>query len=853
MGLIMAGNIKGITIEFKGDTTSLSSALKKIRNETNSTQRSLREVDRALKFNPRNVELLTQKQRLLKDRVQETANKVKELKNIQKQMDARGVEKTSAEYQKLRREILIAENQQKHFTKEMLRFGNAKFNAVASGLTNVGNKLTTINRRARQVVGSLAALALYKGFERLKTLDEVSTELGKLGYEGEKLDTVMEAATESVSGTKFALTDMAKVMKGALGSGVSDAYDLGEYLQRTADLAQLAGIDVQKMGAMMNKAYSKGKVDARLLNQLNANGIPIYKLLQDELGVSADELAKMTSAGKVGFDDLYKATEKYQGLAQEMGTETFSGAFTVLTQQFGLIGAEFLQGAYEPLKEGVKGIVATIKELRSTGQFKQWGEDFVNFMKPVVGFVKELITAAAGLPTPIKQFGVFFALFGGPTLKAVGALTKKLGQLYDGAKNAGTTLATLSKGDAVAGAFGIIAANIGLAALGIHDLITGTNDYTRAYERNKQAREGEIADINATYGAASSYAAKLDELVNKENKSAEDKANIKTYVDLLNGSIEGLNLTYDEEADRLNKTTNEIYKSIDAMKQQALAAAYKEQMAEASKELVQAETDLADEQKRLTNYQKLYNEAVKTGNSSGIKQFGEEINRSNKKIQGYNKVIRSSKTEIDKYANGYKNATQKVGSETSKMEKTAKNNLDKMVSGAKTSGEKFSSNVGSGIRSNKSKASSASKSVSDSVENNFSPKSYSLGKSWTQGIANGISGAVNLVANAVDIVTKKMEDEYSSNTKTHSPSRVATKLGGYWTEGMAIGMKENLAMIRAASADLSRAVVGGGTVNNNETNKNLNANYTIIVNGSGDPEAYGRYLAEGLKQGMRTI
>ena len=98
-----------------------------------------------------------------------------------------------------------------------------------------------------------------------------------------------------------------------------------------------------------------------------------------------------------------------------------------------------------------------------------------------------------------------------------------------------------------------------------------------------------------------------------------------------------------------------------------------------------------------------------------------------------------------------------------------------------------------------------------------------------------------------------MEKRYRNNTGTHSPSRVAEGLGEFWTEGMAIGMKKNLAMVRAASGDVSRAVVGGGVVNNNETNKNLNASYTIIVNGSNDPEAYGRYLAEGLKQGMRTI
>lgn len=881
----MAGQIKGITIEFGANTTKLSAALKQIRNETTKTQTALREVDRALKFNPHNVELLTQKQRLLKQRVEEAANKVKELRDVQKQLDAKGVDKNSAEYQKLRREILVAENQLKHFNKEMIRFGNAKLNAIGGQITAIGNKLTTVNRRARQVLGAFTALALYKGFERLKTLDEVSVELNKLGYEGEKLQDAMDAATESVSGTKFALTDMAKVMKGALGSGVTDSYDLSEYLQRTADLAQLAGIDVQKMGAMMNKAYSKGRVDAKLLNQLNANGIPIYKLLQDELGVTSDKLSDMVRAGEVGFDDLYKATDKYKGLAQEMGTETFTGAFTVLTQQFGLIGADFLSGAYEPIKEGVKGIVAWLKELRADGTFKAWGqtvgdvikyfatylkdgtasmeglssgaEKAVQFLKPFIDFISQIVKVSMSLPTSIKQFGLFMALFGSPALKAIGATTQALGKFQKKAESVAESLEStggLSKGQAVAGAFALIAINVGLAAAGIKDLIAGTNDYTRAYQKNADARQQSIDDVNVEYETAKLYADQLDALVGKEEKSAQDKALIKQYVDLLNGSVDGLNLSYDEQADKLNKSTDEIYKNIDAMKQQALQEAYTQATVEATKDLVKAEADLAEEQDHLAHLQKLYNDAVESG-SPLAGQYGGEINKSKKKIEGYNKVINASRGEIDKYSKGFENASAKVSSETDKMTKSAKANMTKMSNAAKTAGSQFSTNIGSGIRSAKGKATSASKSVSDGVENSFDPKAYSLGAAWTRGVASGISGAISWVTSAVDKITNQIESKSKKNLEINSPSHVAARIGAGWDEGMALGMKRNLAMVRQASDIVSGTVIGGGAAITNETtnNKNLSANYTIIVNGGSDPEAYGRALARGLQQEMRTV
>ena len=41
----MAGNIKGITIEFRGDTTKLDKALRQINSETKSLDKELKLVD----------------------------------------------------------------------------------------------------------------------------------------------------------------------------------------------------------------------------------------------------------------------------------------------------------------------------------------------------------------------------------------------------------------------------------------------------------------------------------------------------------------------------------------------------------------------------------------------------------------------------------------------------------------------------------------------------------------------------------------------------------------------------------------------------------------------------------------
>ena len=119
----MAGNIRGITIEFAGDTTKLDKALRQIKNSTKDIDAELKQVNKALKFNPTSVELWRQKQDLLKQKIKETENNLKELKNIQAQMDAKGVDKNSEAYRRVQREIIEAESKLKTFNNELRKVG----------------------------------------------------------------------------------------------------------------------------------------------------------------------------------------------------------------------------------------------------------------------------------------------------------------------------------------------------------------------------------------------------------------------------------------------------------------------------------------------------------------------------------------------------------------------------------------------------------------------------------------------------------------------------------------------------------------------------------------------------------
>lgn len=178
----MAGNIKGITIEFRGDTTKLDKALRQINNETKAIDRELKQVDKALKFNPTSVELWRQKQQLLTQKINETKEKLTLLKNEQARMDAAGVDKNSEEYRKLQREIIETESKVKTFEGQLRKVGNVNLRAASEQFKDMGNKLTAaghamqgLSTAAAAVTAAIGALTVKSGqwADDLNTMSKV--------------------------------------------------------------------------------------------------------------------------------------------------------------------------------------------------------------------------------------------------------------------------------------------------------------------------------------------------------------------------------------------------------------------------------------------------------------------------------------------------------------------------------------------------------------------------------------------------------------------------------------------------------------------------------------------------------
>ena len=125
----MASRIKGITVEIGGDTTGLDKALQQVNTQLRNTQSQLKDVNNLLKLDPKNTELLSQKQKVLSDSISATKSKLDTLKEAQSQLSREDI--GTENWDALQREIIETEQNLEQLTREA---GNSQ-----TALTKIGH------------------------------------------------------------------------------------------------------------------------------------------------------------------------------------------------------------------------------------------------------------------------------------------------------------------------------------------------------------------------------------------------------------------------------------------------------------------------------------------------------------------------------------------------------------------------------------------------------------------------------------------------------------------------------------------------------------------------------------------
>lgn len=235
-------------------------------------------------------------------------------------------------------------------------------------------------------------------------------------------------------------------------------------------------------------------------------------------------------------------------------------------------------------------------------------------------------------------------------------------------------------------------------------------EYTKTLQQNQAQRRTDIENSVLQGSQAENLTSRLQSLMSVEKKSAGEKAQIKSIVQQLNDIYPELNLKYDEEKDRLNKSTAAIRKNIAAQKELAMAKAYAAQMESVAKDQVETESKLSkaiDEQakarERLQKANDAVNDAKKTGkvdpatgqNEKLIAAMSEQakaseaFNAADANVKKYQQSLDSLNQEFDKLG-------QKQISETNYA--TFLQNIDSICKEAKIKAKDIPASVENGIK-----------------------------------------------------------------------------------------------------------------------------------------------------------
>lgn len=156
----MARNrIRGITVEIGGDTTKLDKALAGTNKQLSATQQALRDVERLLKLDPGNTELLAQKQRLLAQAAETTAKKLDTLKEAAQSANQALKEGKldQGQYDALQRELAETEREMKSL-EEQTKDSTSKLEKFGDAANQVSTKAGKIQDAMAPVTAGIAAL-----------------------------------------------------------------------------------------------------------------------------------------------------------------------------------------------------------------------------------------------------------------------------------------------------------------------------------------------------------------------------------------------------------------------------------------------------------------------------------------------------------------------------------------------------------------------------------------------------------------------------------------------------------------------------------------------------------------------
>mgnify|MGYP004454887337 FL=1 len=476
--------IRGLTVEIGGDTTKLGAALKNVESKSKSLSGELNAINRLLKLDPTNTELLAQKQQVLSEAISATREKLAALKEAENQVQeqfARG-EISAEHYRTFQREITATEAKLKEY--------EAAAKDTDEALENLGKGAKTAEQRTKE-------LAERSGLAE-KNLDALKDKANDVADKGLKVLAAAAAAavaalTAAAEATREYRTNMAKLdvafadnghsaaeaqeayqeLVGVLGESdqaVEAANHLAKLTDNAKDLATWTGdilpgvfatfgdsLPIEGLTEAANETAKVGQVTGPLADALNWAGVSEDKFNESLAACSDEQERQALITGTLS--GLYKsAAAQYKRTnAEVIRANKANDAWTASLAQSGKVmepivtdvkelGVELLQSAEQPIRRVSKYIRSTL--LPTLEKVSKWA----------LKNGPQIIGVATGLATAMGTYKVGAAV----AKIATSDLTKVILGAEKAQKFLNLTTAATPWALAIAGAAAVVA---GLAAL----------------------------------------------------------------------------------------------------------------------------------------------------------------------------------------------------------------------------------------------------------------------------------------------------------------------------------------------------------------------------------------------------
>lgn len=357
----MSKQLKGIEVVIDGNTKPLNQALSKTNAETKSLTGELKGVNSLLKFDPKNTELLAQKQTVLKQAIEQTEDKLKTLTLAQKQMEEAGKSASnSAEYRDLQREIAATQqklagyntqlkntqNSQKQAAKEAETLGQKIYkiashipvvNKLADGFVKAKQKITETVKESETVkkIGS----AIEGAKQKVEAFKDAHPAVKKVA---DAFHTMKEKADELKSKLPTLQQSLAAVGNAAAGAAKGGFKALEVTIGGTMKAFAAFSTAALSAGAAITKSAVEHYAD---YEQLVGGVETLFGAGGQSLGEYAKSVGKTTTDAKEEYDSLMKAQEtvlknaddayKTAGLSANEYMETVTGFSAALINSMG--------------------------------------------------------------------------------------------------------------------------------------------------------------------------------------------------------------------------------------------------------------------------------------------------------------------------------------------------------------------------------------------------------------------------------------------------------------------------------------------------------------------------------------